>query len=97
MKLRFAPRALAEAKRMKSWWLENRAAAPDLFENELAATLDVIMAQPTLGTQYPSRFSVNVRRVLMQKTRNHVYFTVHEGCVVILSVWGVQRARGPKL
>jgi hypothetical protein len=32
MKLRWARRALAEAKEIKSWWQENRRAAPDLFE-----------------------------------------------------------------
>lgn len=39
MKIRFTPRALAEAKRRKTWWLKNRPAAPELFENELGATL----------------------------------------------------------
>ena len=34
MKLRLAPRALSEAKRKKTWWLKNRPAAPDLFEEE---------------------------------------------------------------
>jgi plasmid stabilization system protein ParE len=61
MKLRLTPRALAEAKRKKSWW----PAAPELFVDELHATLDAIVANPTLGTAYPSRFDVNVRRVLM--------------------------------
>ena len=97
MKLRLAPRALAEAKRLESWWVNDRPAAPDLFENELTATLDMIVAAPTLGTSYPSRFEVGVRRVLMPKTRNHVYFTVQGDEVVILSVWGTPRGRGPKL
>ena len=61
MKLRLAPRAL-----------QNRAAVSDLFEQELIATLDLIVATPTLGTEYPARFGVKVSRVFMPKTRNHV-------------------------
>lgn len=52
MTLRFTPRALAEAKRIKTWWRRNRAAAPDLFEQELAAALDRIAQAPGLGRLY---------------------------------------------
>ncbi len=96
MRLRLTPRALAEAKRIKTWWLRNRQAA-NLFEQELTATLDAILSTPTLGTAYPSRFEVGVRRVLMPKTQNHVYFTVENDEVVILSVWGAPRGRSPEL
>ncbi|MEZ4226802.1 MAG: type II toxin-antitoxin system RelE/ParE family toxin [Polyangiaceae bacterium] len=97
MRLRLTPRALAEAKRKKTWWLHNRPAAPHLFEQELVATFDSILAMPTIGVEYPADFDVEVRRVLMPKTRNHVYFAVDGEEVVILSVWGAQRGRGPKL
>jgi len=96
MKVRLSPRALREAKRLKSWWVKNRR-ANDLFDEELAKTLDTLGATPTIGTPYPSKFQVPVRRVLMKKTNNHVYFTVRGDEVVILSVWGAPRKRGPKL
>jgi plasmid stabilization system protein ParE len=48
MRLRLARRALADAKRKKTWWQRNRDAA-DLFEQELDATLERIAAMPTLG------------------------------------------------
>ena len=97
MRLRLTPRALDEAKRKKSWWLQNRPAVPDLFEQELIAAFDSIAATPTIGAEYPADLGVDVRRVLMPKTRNHVYFAASGDEVVILSVWGAQRARGPKL
>lgn len=97
MKLRFAPRALAEAKRKKTWWLTNRPAAPLLFEQELNAALDSILSTSGLGAEYPNRFAVDVRRVLMPRTRDHVYFTVMDDEIIILSVWGAQRAKGPSL
>ena len=52
MRLRFAPRALREAKRLKAWWLANRPKAPGLFETELAAALERIATGPHLGTLY---------------------------------------------
>jgi hypothetical protein len=36
MRLELTPRALREAKRRKTRWLENRPEAPDLFDEELA-------------------------------------------------------------
>lgn len=96
MKLRLTPRALREAKRLKSWWVNNRD-EEHLFDEEFAATLDRLLKTPTIGTSYPSRFGINVRRVLMKTTDNHVYFTVHGDVMVILSVWGAPRKRGPKL
>jgi plasmid stabilization system protein ParE len=97
MKLRLAPRALAEAKRKKTWWQRNRPATPDLFEDEFNVTVRSIQATPSLGAVYPSHFDIAIRRVLMTKTKNHVYFTVRDEEVVILSVWGAARGRGPKL
>ncbi len=52
MTLRFTPRALAEAKRIKTWWRRNRPAAPNLFDQELAAALDRIAQTPGLGRLY---------------------------------------------
>ncbi len=74
MNVRLTPRALREAKRLKTWWVSNRD-EEDLFDDELAATLDLLAATPTIGTSYPSRRFTGVRRVQMKKTNNHVYFT----------------------
>ena len=99
MKLRLAPRALAEAKRIKTWWRENRPAAPDLFEQELDAALERISARPTsAGTLYEQGdLEVPVRRILLRKTENYVYFSVEGDEVVVVSVWGAPKERGPKL
>ena len=96
MRLRITPRALREAKRIKTWWTENRIGTPDLFEDELDDALERIVATPTLGLTYGAgRFGVRVVRVLLPKTENHVYYTVD--AIVVLSVWGAPRERGPKL
>ena len=97
MNVRFAPRALAEAKRRKTWWLKNRPAAPELFELELGAMLSVLPTTPIMGKVYEADVGFPVRRVLLKKSATHVYFGVNGGELVVLSVWGAHRKRGPKL
>jgi plasmid stabilization system protein ParE len=98
MRLRFTPRALREAKRLKSWWSANRLGAPDLFDEELDDALQRIIATPSLGIAYATgRFGVQVLRFLLTKTENHVYYAVDDDEIVVLSVWGAPRERGPKL
>jgi plasmid stabilization system protein ParE len=97
MNVRFTPRALAEAKRKKTWWQEHRSASPGLFDEEVAAAIEQIRSTPSIGTIYPAAFEVVVRRLLLPKTQNHLYYTVREDELVVLSVWGAPRARGPKL
>ena len=98
MTLRLTPRALAEAKRIKAWWRRNRPAAPELFDQELAAALDRIAQAPGLGRLYEEGdLDVPVRRVLLPKTLNHVYYTEDGQGVVVLSVWGALHEGGPKL
>lgn len=48
---------------------------------------------------YTSRGGRTARRLLLPKSRNHVYFEVDEasGLIVVLAVWGAPRAKGPKL
>ncbi|MBI2894549.1 MAG: type II toxin-antitoxin system RelE/ParE family toxin [Deltaproteobacteria bacterium] len=97
MNIRFTPRALAEAKRIKDWWVRNRPAAPELFERELAAVLDLIRDIPTVGLLYSRRDEAEIRWALLPRTRDHVYYTVASDEAAVLSVWGVRRQRGPKL
>ncbi|MGA7119860.1 MAG: type II toxin-antitoxin system RelE/ParE family toxin [Polyangiaceae bacterium] len=97
MKVRLAPRALSEAERLKTWWLKNRPLAPELFDEEIAAAIERIGAAPGLGAIYPSGFGRTLRRVLMPRTQNHVYYVVRADEVVVLSVGGAPRAKGPKL
>lgn len=94
MKVRLAPRALSEAERLKTWWLKNRPLAPELFDQEIATAIERIVAAPRLGAIYPSSFGRTVRRVLMQRTQNHIYCVVRKNEVVVLSVWGAPRANG---
>jgi len=97
MKVRFTPRALLEAEKMKTWWHENRPVAPDLFDDEMAIAVERMRTSPTVAPAYPSSFGRKVRRVLMPRTKNHIYYTVRKDEIVVLSVWGAPRGKGPKL
>lgn len=98
MSLRFTPQALADAKRIKTWWRRNRPGAPDAFDQELEAVLERIVQGPSSGALYEQGdLEVPVRRVLLPKTRHHVYYAMDGNDVVVLSVWGTPRGHGPKL
>lgn len=98
MNVRLAPRALAEAKRLKTWWRENRTSAPDLFEEELALALERLRTRgASVGTPYAAELEAPVRRLLLPKTQNHVYFVIDGDDVVVVSVWGTPRGARPAL
>jgi hypothetical protein len=40
---------------------------------------------------------VEVRRVLLPRTRNHIYYSVTATEVVVHTVWGAPQGRGPIL
>jgi hypothetical protein len=53
---------------------------------------------PCLGSVYEqANLDVEVRRLLMPKTHNHVYYAVTATEIVVLTVWGAPKGRGPKL
>lgn len=82
---------------MKTWWQQNRPIAPNLFDDEMTLAVEQMRTSPTVGVVYPSSFGRTVRRVLMPETKNHLYYTVRENGIVVLSAWGAPRGRGPKL
>ena len=97
MRVRFTRRALADAKRMKTWWRRHRSKAEELFEQELERALEAIATTPGLGSLYAQEgLEVEVRRLLMPKTRNYVYYAVTATAVVVLTVWGAPKGRAPK-
>lgn len=83
----------------ESWWVSNRAAAPDLFSRELADAFDRLRRLPNLGRPYRVRGAAGVRRLYLPQTRYHVYYVhnpdLHE--VVVLAVWSAIRGKAPPL
>lgn len=99
MKIYFTPEAAEEADECDAWWRENRPAARDLFARELAEAKALLLMAPNIGPVYTRLDGWPVRRVLMEKTRTHLYYGVDadRGIITVYSVWGAPRGRGPRL
>jgi plasmid stabilization system protein ParE len=99
VKTRLTAPARRQADRINHWWRENRTAVPRLFAQELADARSMIADRPEIGSPYTERQGVLVRRVLLPKTRHHVYYEIDRknDLVMILAIWGTPRGSGPQL
>ena len=86
-------------KLVATWWRKNRPSAPTLFSDELDAVTEMLRSRPMLGAEYQVRGGEILRRALLKRSAQHVYDSVDEtnDVIVIYSVWGARRGRGPKL
>lgn len=99
MKLRFSPGAEESIDAADRWWIENRRAAPTLFEDELGLALQLIEDHPLAGARVEepdSRFE-NVRRVVLGATRFLLYYRVGRETVEVLLVHQSNRGVLPRL
>jgi plasmid stabilization system protein ParE len=80
------------------WWRENRD-AKELFTDEFEQTLERVAASPEVGQTYRATRGKLIQRVLMKKTRCHVYY-FHDrenDLVEVHTIWGARKERGPSL
>lgn len=92
-------RARWQAAAIQAWWLENRPAAPALFENELSAAIADLQCGRVLGVEYGAIRGAQVFRVLLPRSRYHVYYRVGatRDAVEVVAVWHTSRGRAPSL
>lgn len=95
--VRTTPEADAQILAIDEWWRSNRSATPDLFLEELATSFDVISHAPRIGRLYRRSAVPNTRRVLLPKTRYHVYYVERTDDVAVLAIWHARRGVGPPL
>lgn len=93
------PRAEAQALAADAWWRRNRDAAPDLFVTELDRALRRLANDPQAGRKYERHRVAGIRRLLLRRSRYHVYYQHDDAAdqVHVLAVWGAERGRGPVL
>lgn len=97
--VRLTPEAEIQAAEVDSWWTAHRLAAPALFAEELLAALDLLERVPGAGVVYRVRGVPGLRRLLLPRTRYHVYY-VHDPeaeLVAVVAVWSAVRGQGPPL
>jgi hypothetical protein len=85
-------------ERERNWWRAHREYG-DLFDLEYEATLRLLAATPTVGSACATQKRPHLRRVLLGKTGNHIFYTIEQNgtVVVIHALWGARRRRPPKL
>lgn len=76
------------------WWLEHRNHR-SLFEVELGAALNLLALLPGIGTPYELSPMPGVRRLYLDKVACHLYYTYDDEQIIIRSMWGATRGRGP--
>ncbi len=97
MKIVLLAEAQSRFETEDEWWRENRD-AKDLFIDEFTQTLERLNTNP-VGQTYRVTIGKLIQRVLMKKTRCHVYYfhDREQDLVEIHTVWGAHRERGPRL
>lgn len=99
MKLVFSVEADQDAEAIDTWWRQNRLDAPQLFAEELASVCEEIQRKPLILKPYGERRGKLIRRWLLERTEQHVYYAVDidNDLITVLRIWGACRGRGPRL
>jgi len=98
LRVRFAPEALQAARTKRAWWEQNRDKAPRLFVIELAAAVAKLRDGADEDRQcYALRGGRTIWRLLMPKTRNHLYYRhdLTAGVVEIVAIWNATAGAAP--
>jgi plasmid stabilization system protein ParE len=96
VKVELSRRAEREMERIARWWRKH-ASSPDVFLDELEQMTEHIETTSLLGVVYDAKARRTVHRRLMKKSACHVYLVrKSEDLVVVVSIWGARRRRGPK-
>ena len=99
MKVVLTARARRRAIVVATWWRANRPRVPELFAQELEQAKRNLASQPDMGRPYRTVAGDMVRRVLLPKTVQYVYYSVDEGTETVIThtLWGARRGRAPTL
>jgi len=94
-----APRARVQLITVDEWWREHRPEAPELIQLEFGEALEQLRTAPRSGVFVLGAPVPDLRRVLLVRTRYHVYYVFDEqrATVEIMAVWHAMRGRGPVL
>jgi plasmid stabilization system protein ParE len=92
-------RAWRQVEGARKWWEASRDKAPELFAEELAEAERHLMTHPESGELWRIRRRRTIRRLLLNKTAQHLYYvySAEREEVLVLALWGARRGREPKL
>jgi plasmid stabilization system protein ParE len=98
-RVELSPRAVCQIEAADEWWREHRPAAPLLFVDELEAALERLAVHPRSGRPYPRPRYPDLRRLVLTRTRYHIYYEYlpAEDVVWVEDVWSAVRGEDPPL
>jgi plasmid stabilization system protein ParE len=98
-RVELSPQARAQVADINLWWAENRPAAPTLVAAEFETAIQRLSSSPESGRCHAQGKQVQVRKILMPRSRYHLYYEVDppNRLVTILAVWHVSRGQRPEL
>jgi len=81
------------------WWKIHREANPTLVMDELERCVTLLESSPDAGARFHHSQVPSVRRLVMRRTKHHVYYLHDEpnAVVYILAVWGAPKMGYPVL
>jgi plasmid stabilization system protein ParE len=94
----FSPEAASHVDAIAEWWAANRPAAPHLFREEIRAAIRQLSRSPHSGLPYESIGVRPTRRLLLPKSRHHLYYVPDDfqHVVRIYAVWHTARRERPQ-
>lgn len=98
MKAFMSKRAARAAERIDGRWRE-RADDPGIFAREFLEAVERLETAQGVGQAFPTSRRPSLRRLLLPKSRCHIYFEIDEKkqTIQILQIWDGRRERAPKL
>lgn len=98
-RLRVSRRAGRQIRDASTWWPRHRDKAPIAFADDLDDALHLIRELPRAGEPDKRGRVPGVRRVLLSRSRYHLYYTVDEAAktVEVLALWHTSRGTPPRL
>lgn len=91
--------AAEHASNIDAWWRQHRPAAVTLFRDEFEKTVRRLASRPMAGAEYRTAASGRLRRILLRRTRYHIYYTIdpQRHVVLVRAVWHAARGRPPTI
>jgi len=91
-------RATRAAERIDARW-RDFAGDPGIFARELLEAIERLETTHSPGSPFPTARHPSLKRLLLRKSRCHLYFEIDEPkqMIRILHIWDGRRERPPKL
>jgi plasmid stabilization system protein ParE len=91
--------AAAQIRAAETWWRLNRPKAPNAIREDLERASSFIAVQPQAGARARNANLPGVRRLLLARTRYHLYYRQIEAPkrMEVLAFWHASRGSNPPI